>query len=80
MIKTKQRRIKTVEVKIAALEAKHPGVNFKDMELRRAFEAHFSLVKELIHLRVDVAFCQSENRFQMCSGCNCWKERSARDS
>ena len=80
MIKTKRRRIKTVEVKIAALEAKHPGVNFKDMELRRAFEAHFSLVKELLHLRVDVTLCQSEERHKMCSGCNCWKAAAARCS
>jgi hypothetical protein len=80
MIKAKQRRIKTVEAKIAALEAKHPGVNLKDMELRRAFEAHFELMKELIHLRVDVTFCQSENRREMCSGCNCWKAAAARCS
>lgn len=80
MIKTKQRRIKTVEAKIAALEAKHPGVNFKDMELRQAFEAHFAFVKELIYLRVDVTFCQSENRHEMCSGCNCWKAAAARCS
>jgi hypothetical protein len=78
MIKTKQRRIKTVEAKISALEAKHPGVNFKDMELRQAFEAHFAFVKELIYLRVDVTFCQSENRHEMCSGCNCWKAAAAR--
>lgn len=80
MIKTKQRRIKTVEAKISALEAKHPGVNFKDMELRQAFEAHFAFVKELIYLRVDVTFCQSENRHEMCSGCNCWKAAAARCS
>lgn len=80
MLKTKQRRIKTVEAKISALEAKHPGVNFKDMELRQAFEAHFAFVKELIYLRVDVTFCQSENRHEMCSGCNCWKAAAARCS
>ena len=80
MLKTKQRRIKTVEAKISALEAKHPEVNFKDMELRRAFEAHFAFVKELIYLRVDVTFCQSENRHEMCSGCNCWKAAAARCS
>lgn len=80
MLKVKQRRLKSIEAKIAKIEARHPGVNFKDMELRRAFEAHFELVKELIHLRVDVAFCQSEKRHEMCSGCNCWKAAAARCS
>jgi hypothetical protein len=77
-MKKKKRRLKTVEAKIAVIEAKHPGVNFKDMEIRRAFEAHFELVKELIHLRVDLSFCQSENRREMCSDCNCWKATAAR--
>lgn len=72
-MKNKKRRLKTVEAKIAAIEAKYPGANFKDMGLRRAFEAHFELVKQLIQLRVDLAFCESENRREMCSNCTCWK-------
>jgi len=80
MVKRKQRRIKVLEAKIAALQAKYPSVNFKDMDLRRAFEAHFEIMKELIHLQVDVTFCQSEDRFKRCSDCFCWKEVAARDS
>lgn len=80
MLKKHRRRLKSIEAQLAKIEAKHPDVNFKDMELRRAMERHWELAKELIHLRVDVAFCESEERHKMCSGCNCWKAVAARCS
>jgi hypothetical protein len=73
MLQKKKRRIKTIESKIEKLKTDFPLVDFKNMEIKRAYEKYYELSKELIYLTVDVKFCQTENRNEMCSDCNCWK-------
>ena len=73
MLQKKKRRIKTIESKIDKLETDFPLVDFKNMEIKRAYEKYYELSKELIYLSVDVKYCQTENRNEMCSDCNCWK-------
>ena len=73
MLQKKKRRIKTIESKIDKLKKDFPLVDFKNMEIKRAYEKHYEWTKELIYLSVDVKSCQTENRNEMCSDCNCWK-------
>lgn len=73
MLQKKKRRLKTIESKIEKLKTVFPLVDFKNMEIKRAYDEYHKLTKELIYLTVDVKFCQTENRNEMCSDCNCWK-------
>lgn len=73
MLQNKKRRLKTIESKIEKLKSDFPLVDFKNMEIKKAYEKYHELKMELIHLNVDVKFCQTENRNEMCSNCNCWK-------
>jgi len=73
MLKKKKQRLKTIEKKLAKIEADFPDVNFKDLSLKNALNAHYELVKEMIGLKVDIKFCPTENRNEMCQDCNCWK-------
>lgn len=78
MLNKKKRRLKTIEGKIEKLKSDFPEVDFKNMEIKRAYEKYHELVKELIYLKVDVQYCQSENRKEMCLDCNCWKSVASR--
>ena len=62
MLQKKKRRIKTIESKIEKLKKDFPLVDFKNMEIKRAYEKYYELSKELIYLTVDVKLCQTENR------------------
>jgi hypothetical protein len=73
MLKKKKQRLKTIEKKLANIEAEYPSINFKDLALNKAINAHYALVKEMIGLKVDIKFCPTENRNEMCQDCNCWK-------
>jgi len=73
MLQKKKRRLKAIEGKIEKLKSDFPLVDFDNMEIKRAYEKYHELTKELIRLAVDVKFCQTENRNEMCSDCNCWK-------
>jgi hypothetical protein len=73
MLQKKKRRLKIVESKIEKLKSEFPLVDFKNMEIKRAYDKYHELTRELIHLTVDVKFCQTENRNEMCRDCNCWK-------
>jgi hypothetical protein len=42
-----------------------------------AWREYFELYKDKIYLEVDVKFCASENRKEMCYDCNCWKLAAA---
>lgn len=63
-LQKKKRRIKTIESKINKLKSDFPLVDFKNMEIKRAYEKYHELTKELIYLTVDV---------KLCSDCICWK-------
>ena len=54
MLKKKKQRLKTIEKKLAKIEADFPDVNFKDLSLKNALNAHYELVKEMIGLKVDI--------------------------
>lgn len=78
MLQKKKRRIKLIESKIEKLKTGFPLVDFKNIEVKRAYEKYYELLNQLIYLTVDVKFCKTENRNEMCSDCNCWKSVASR--
>lgn len=78
MLQKKKRRLKLLESKIEKLKTDFPLVDFKNMEIKQAYEKYYELSKEIIYLSVDVKFCQTENRNELCSDCNCWKAVASR--
>ena len=73
MLKRKKSRLKAVEKQIAALQAAYPGIDFTNVEVRRAYSKFHELIIEQIGLQLDIKFCGNDNRKQMCSSCSCWK-------
>ena len=73
MLKKKKQRLRTIKNKIAKIEYDFPNVNFKNLSLKNAYNSHYELMKEMIFLNVDIKFCPTENRNEMCQDCNCWK-------
>lgn len=72
-LKKKKRRLKTVDKNIEKLIHDFPDVDFKNMDIKRAYGKYYELYKEKVYLQVDIKFCQTENRHEMCQDCNCWK-------
>ena len=73
MSQKKTRRLKVINDRLEKLQSDFPDVDFKNIDIKRAYDKHFELIKEKIHLEVDLKYCSSENRKEMCSDCNCWK-------
>jgi hypothetical protein len=75
-IKTK---IKALEKKAKTIEQKNPLIKFYTSEttqLRNDLNKHYEIVKQMIYLKVDLKYCPTENRNEMCSNCDCWKINS----
>lgn len=66
-----------VNQKIEKLKSDFPEINFSKSEHGMAWREYFDLYKDKIYLEVDVKFCASENRKEMCYDCNCWKLAAA---
>ena len=73
MLQKKKRRLKVINDRLEKLQSDFPNVDFKNQDIKRAYDKYFELVKEKIHLEVDLKFCPTENRKEMCLDCNCWK-------
>jgi hypothetical protein len=75
-VKSIKAKIKALEKKAKAIEQKNPLIKFytsETTEIRNDLNKHFEIVKQMIYLKVDLKFCSTENRNEMCSNCDCWK-------
>lgn len=77
MPRSKKQRLHYLIKKIAKIEADFPNVDFRNYAITQARNKHHELVKEMIYLKVDINFCESEDRHKMCSDCDCWKLAAA---
>lgn len=60
---------KRIEQKLAKIEQKNPGFNFKDLPLINDIDEHRKLTKQLIFTNVDIIGCK-EQKFK-CENCIC---------
>jgi hypothetical protein len=77
-VKILKRKIKALESKAKIIEDKNPTIKFytsENTQLRNDLNKHFEITKELIFLKVDLKFCPTENRNEMCFFCSCWKSK-----
>jgi uncharacterized sporulation protein YeaH/YhbH (DUF444 family) len=75
-VKSIKAKIKALEKKVKAIEQKNTSIKFytaQTTELRNDLNKHYEIVKQMIYLKVDLKFCPTENRNEMCSNCDCWK-------
>ena len=75
-VKSIKAKIKALEKKVKAIEQKNTSIKFYTAEttqLRNDLNKHYEIVKQMIYLKVDLKFCPTENRNEMCSNCDCWK-------
>jgi len=75
-VKSIKAKIKALEKKVKVIEQKNTSIKFytaQTTELRNDLNKHYEIVKQMIYLKVDLKFCPTENRNEMCSNCDCWK-------
>jgi len=75
-VKNIKQNIKALEKKAKAIEQKNTSIKFytsETTELRNDLNKHFEIVKQMIYLKVDLKYCPTENRNEMCLNCDCWK-------
>jgi len=75
-VKSIKQKIKALEKKAKAIEQKNTSIKFytpETTQLRHDLNNHYEIVKQMIYLKVDLKFCSTENRNEMCSNCDCWK-------
>ena len=75
-VKSIKAKIKALEKKAKAIEQKNTSIKFytpETTQLRHDLNNHYEIVKQMIYLKVDLKFCPTENRNEMCSNCDCWK-------
>ena len=78
-VKSIKQKIKALEKKAKTIEQKNPLIKFytpETTQLRNDLNKHFEIVKQMIYLKVDLKYCPTENRNEMCSNCDCWKNKS----
>jgi hypothetical protein len=75
-VKSIKQKIKALEKKAKQIEQNNTSIKFytpETTQLRNELNKHFEIVKQMIYLKVDLKFCPTENRNEMCSNCDCWK-------
>lgn len=77
-LKKLRRKLNRVNQKIAKLKAGFPEIDFTKTSHGMAWREYFEMMNDKIYLEVDVKFCESENRRELCTGCDCWKIAAAK--
>lgn len=73
-----KRQLKAVEKKMQKVRDENPRIDFAKTSDGMAWKEYMELIRAKIFLEVDVKFCASENRREMCEGCACWKMAAAK--